>query len=180
MAVQTITYGDKQYLNQNADIPATNKVQDTDMNEIKSVVNNNANETSNNTTNIDNIVNSLNGTVLYESSIGSSSTFTINDNISNYSKILITYSRSSGAQYYSVLLDMEQIGSVSVPLTIVDAGGSNFIIYGCRISFSGTTATISNNGAREVLSSSANINNSGYEISINKIIGYKKINIEGE
>lgn len=42
MAVQTITYGDKQYLNQNADIPATNKVQDTDMNEIKSVVNNNA------------------------------------------------------------------------------------------------------------------------------------------
>ena len=44
MAVQTITYGDKSYLNQNADIPATNKVQDTDMNEIKSVVNNNANE----------------------------------------------------------------------------------------------------------------------------------------
>ena len=42
MAVQTITYDDKQYLNQNADIPATNKVQDTDMNEIKSVVNNNA------------------------------------------------------------------------------------------------------------------------------------------
>lgn len=43
MAVQTITYENKQYLNQNADIPATNKVQDTDMNEIKSVVNNNAN-----------------------------------------------------------------------------------------------------------------------------------------
>lgn len=42
MAVQTITYGDKSYLNQNADIPATNKVQDTDMNEIKAVVNNNA------------------------------------------------------------------------------------------------------------------------------------------
>lgn len=43
MAVQTITYGDKSYLNQNADIPATNKVQDIDMNEIKAVVNNNAN-----------------------------------------------------------------------------------------------------------------------------------------
>ena len=55
MAVQTITYEDKQYLNQNADIPATNKVQDTDMNEIKSVVNNNATETSSNTTNISNI-----------------------------------------------------------------------------------------------------------------------------
>lgn len=42
MAVQTLTYGDKQFLNQNADIPATNKVEDTDMNEIKQVVNNNA------------------------------------------------------------------------------------------------------------------------------------------
>lgn len=47
MAVQTITYGDKSYLNENANIPATNKVQDTDMNEIKSVVNNNANELTN-------------------------------------------------------------------------------------------------------------------------------------
>lgn len=47
MAVQTITYGDKSYLNQNADIPATNKVQDTDMNEIKAVVNNNAQEVEN-------------------------------------------------------------------------------------------------------------------------------------
>lgn len=47
MAVQTITYEDKSYLNQNADIPATNKVQDTDMNEIKTVVNNNAAELQN-------------------------------------------------------------------------------------------------------------------------------------
>jgi hypothetical protein len=47
MAVQTITYGDKQYLNENANIPATNKVEDTDMNEIKSVVNNNATELTN-------------------------------------------------------------------------------------------------------------------------------------
>lgn len=47
MAVQTITYDDKQYLNENANIPATNKVQDIDMNEIKSVVNNNATEVTN-------------------------------------------------------------------------------------------------------------------------------------
>lgn len=47
MAVQTITYGDKSYLNENANVPATNKVQDIDMNEIKSVVNNNANELTN-------------------------------------------------------------------------------------------------------------------------------------
>lgn len=48
MAVQTITYDDKQYLNQNSDIADINKVKDTDMNMIKSVVNNNASETNNN------------------------------------------------------------------------------------------------------------------------------------
>ena len=36
-----ITYQDKSYLNQNANIPLVNKVADTDMNEIKSVVNGN-------------------------------------------------------------------------------------------------------------------------------------------
>lgn len=44
MAIQNISYSDKSYINQNASTPATNKVQDTDMNEIKSVVNNNASE----------------------------------------------------------------------------------------------------------------------------------------
>lgn len=47
MAVQTIGYGDKQFLNQNSDIADVNKVNDTDMNEIKSVVNNNAQEVAN-------------------------------------------------------------------------------------------------------------------------------------
>lgn len=55
MAVQNITYDNKSYLNQNADIPATNKVQDIDMNEIKSVVNNNASEITGNATKIANI-----------------------------------------------------------------------------------------------------------------------------
>lgn len=47
MAVQTITYDNKQYLNQNPSIADVNKVNDTDMNEIKSVVNNNATELTN-------------------------------------------------------------------------------------------------------------------------------------
>lgn len=42
MAIQTITYANKVAINQNVDIPETNKVTDADMNEIKSVVNNNA------------------------------------------------------------------------------------------------------------------------------------------
>ena len=47
MAVQTLTYDNKQFLNQNSDIADVNKVNDTDMNEIKSVVNNNALEVTN-------------------------------------------------------------------------------------------------------------------------------------
>lgn len=34
-----ITYDDKVYLNENSSVPAINKVQDIDMNEIKSVIN---------------------------------------------------------------------------------------------------------------------------------------------
>ena len=44
MAVQTITYTDKVALNENQSVADINKVTDDDMNEIKSVVNNNANE----------------------------------------------------------------------------------------------------------------------------------------
>lgn len=47
MAVQKITYDDKSYLNQNSDIADVNKCNDTDLNEIKSVVNNNATELTN-------------------------------------------------------------------------------------------------------------------------------------
>lgn len=39
----TITYSDKIYLNQNPSIPDINKITDNDMNEIKNVVNSNAN-----------------------------------------------------------------------------------------------------------------------------------------
>ena len=42
MAVETINYANKSYINQNSGVADTNKVNDTDMNEIKSVVNNNA------------------------------------------------------------------------------------------------------------------------------------------
>jgi hypothetical protein len=42
-----ITYTNKAYINQNADIPVANKVTDDDMNEIKSVVNTNDDDTTN-------------------------------------------------------------------------------------------------------------------------------------
>lgn len=44
MAIQTITYSDKTALNSNSGVADANKVNATDMNEIKSVTNNNASE----------------------------------------------------------------------------------------------------------------------------------------
>lgn len=43
MALQNITYSNKSTMNENASVPAVNKCQASDMNEIKTVVNNNAN-----------------------------------------------------------------------------------------------------------------------------------------
>lgn len=43
MAIQTITYSDKQAMGTQPSIPDINKVTDSDMNEIKNVVNENAN-----------------------------------------------------------------------------------------------------------------------------------------
>lgn len=40
-----ITYATKSYINENSSVPASNKVQAVDMNEIKTVVNNNADAT---------------------------------------------------------------------------------------------------------------------------------------
>ena len=47
MSVQTITYTDKQQLNANSSVADYNKVNAADMNEIKTVVNNNATELTN-------------------------------------------------------------------------------------------------------------------------------------
>lgn len=59
-----ITYADKSTMNENSSIPATNKCQASDMNEIKSVVNGNYNEVGNitnlTTTDKSSVVNAIN------------------------------------------------------------------------------------------------------------------------
>lgn len=65
MSILKITYTDKQQLNANASISAINKCQATDLNEIKNVVNNNADNIGDlatlETTNTDSLVNAVNG-----------------------------------------------------------------------------------------------------------------------
>jgi hypothetical protein len=113
MAVQTITYEDKQYLNQNADIPATNKVQDTDMNEIKAVVNNNATILQGNTTysliETDTGKTWINGKPIYRKVIDfgtlpNNDTKEINPNIQNFERLTepikgFTYNTSNSESF---------------------------------------------------------------------------------
>jgi hypothetical protein len=115
MAVQTINYDDKQYLNQNADIPATNKVQDTDMNEIKSVVNNNAQETIN-----------ITGQILW----------TNPNPTSNFSAQAITLS-SSDYDMYEILF----ITNLGDSTTRINTSGKLIKGYGTRLGyvFAGST-----------------------------------------
>lgn len=138
MAVQTITYGDKSYLNENANIPATNKVQDTDMNEIKSVVNNNATETSSNTTNISNIT----GQILWtnpnpSSAISSATTITLSS--SDYDMLEVFYlqtqSSSGGTLYtnrflkgYSTRMRIHTVDGANVYRTLTYSSDTSYII----------------------------------------------------
>lgn len=159
MAVQTITYGDKQYLNQNADIPATNKVQDTDMNEIKSVVNNNANE-----------LNNLMPTTLYENANGTTSNITLNDDISNYSYYEIIYSRQ-GNGYSSLRMPTTYITDVNFINSIYLNNILRF--YSANITISGTTLTRNYDNYINFTGTNALNFGSSPSLYIHKVIGYK-------
>lgn len=54
MAIDTITYSNKSFINENVGVADTNKIKDTDMNEIKSVVNATVTQVNANTTYISN------------------------------------------------------------------------------------------------------------------------------
>ena len=90
MAVQTISYTDKSYINENPSVAATNKITDSDMNEIKTVVNNNASELN---TLLSLNLSGLKGTVLWTNPSPSSSFGAQNITLSssNYDMLEIFY-----------------------------------------------------------------------------------------
>ena len=134
MAVQTITYGDKSYLNQNADIPATNKVQDIDMNEIKSVVNNNANELSGVFSNIQVITCSKTIGVINANSDLYDQTLDISANIpEGYTAIGIVGVSFNGGYYSQIALNRHYLSGTTINYalknTYTSATGSIVIAF---------------------------------------------------
>lgn len=110
MAVSNITYLNKVALNENSSVADINKVKADDMNEIKTVVNNNATETSNNTTDIENLqtystneVNTgkhwIDGKPIYRKVYSTSFTTSSNSatyNINGINEVIKLYSISKG------------------------------------------------------------------------------------
>lgn len=96
-----ITYEDKEFLNKNENIADKNKVNDTDLNQIKEVVNGNDDKIGDlsnlNTINKDSLVGAINELlpiVLYEtdktfSAVADNTVISLNDNLSNYKRIVL-------------------------------------------------------------------------------------------
>lgn len=115
MAVQTITYDDKQFLNQNSSIADVNKVNDTDMTMIKNVVNNNANELSNVFNNIQVIVVSKSIGVINANTDLYDQTLNISENIPNgYTAIGLVGVNLSGIYYSQIALNRQYLSGTTI------------------------------------------------------------------
>ena len=180
MAIQTITYDDKVALNENASVADINKVTDDDMNEIKNVVNNNASETSTNTTNITINTNDITSlkklvpTILFDASTGSTGTITLSDSSANYSYLEIYFYTNDGWQYkgyQKCMLEGSNATYHTLIATWTDTSGRCYL-KAKNISISGNT--ISNIGYAEVnLSGGAPTTTASNDIYIRRVLGYK-------
>lgn len=186
MAIQTITYTNKVDLNTDNSIPAINKVVAADMNEIKNVVNNNAQELddlvipgiknaqSDSTTDAyscDYVNGQLNskvdmGTTLYDNSSGTSGDITLSDDASNYSYLMVYWKSSWNSSRNGVAIAPNGTSNWSLFETVVGYGGDNATYDNIAIySINGTSFNL--NKAKNYNGQNSNTFN------ITKIVGYK-------
>lgn len=115
------------------------------------------------------------GTILYESQNGTTESFTLNDNITNYKKIDIVVGRSDASNYGNQIITVytnNTDGIVATPKLMEFNNEAALITHTCRINFSGTNAIVSLNKRL--------VNYVGYNLiadteslmTIKKVIGY--------
>ena len=125
MSINTITFTDKQQLNANPSVADINKVQATDMNEIKSVVNDNANLmgdlTELPTTDKTSIVNSIT-----EINTNISNLRTLNTGLIAFENLTATLSSISGNSYLQITVDTSKTGYA--PIGIIGIGTNNQVV----------------------------------------------------
>lgn len=177
MAIQTITYDNKVALNENPGIADVNKVTDDDMNEIKSVVNNNANnigDLSNLQTTVTSslvgAVNVLAPTILFDNANNSSLDVVLNDSAANYSYLDVFFTdRNSNARFGYTKVNNPNGNNFGAAL--ITAQASEVQIKCASYSVSGTSITSVYQHAITLKSATPEMwtNN----IYIIKVIGYK-------
>lgn len=128
MAVNTITYANKVNLNENSGIAEINKITDANMNEIKSVVNNNATELSN-----------LKPVLLWTNpnptSSFASQTITLSSNDYDMLKVIYLYNLTSGLagaqelyKGYGTRISYISSGNTPVQRTLTRNSDTSFVL----------------------------------------------------
>ena len=128
-----ITYEDKEFLNKNENIADKNKVNDTDLNEIKEVVNGNDDNIGNlsdlNTTDKSSLVGAINELTekgvfnLWSGDVTSTNTaINLNDNYKNYDFIVVV----SRNDYGATPKRLNRLYTLMIPVALLNAGGTYY------------------------------------------------------
>ena len=151
-------------MNENSSVPAVNKCQASDMNEIKSVVNTNYNE----------IIDKITPVALYNNTSGSNGTIALSDSSANYEYIEIFY-RSNDNDYSSV--KVYQPNGKNVSLFAARPNGSTTRVYQKYrvVNINGTSISTITNGAVQftAIQSSGCVVVAETDIYITRVIGFK-------
>lgn len=176
-----ITYDDKISLTTSA-LPRANKCTDDDLNEIKQVVNDNADELDENTqsietitTNISDLTNKIIGTTLFENTngIGSGTDITLSETSANFDYLEIFYGRSSTENTLSSV-KVENPNGKQFGMSIVYASSDTLIqLYGARMRISGTSLSWSGSTITTISGTNISSTTATDALKVYKIIGYK-------
>lgn len=172
-----IEYDDKTSLTTSS-LPRANKCTAEDLNEIKEVVNTNADELNENTSNIEEIqqeVAKLNGTILFENAngVGSGTNITLSETSANYSYLEIFYGRSSTENTLSSV-KVENPNGKQFGMSIMYASSNTLMqLYGARMRINGASLTWSGSTLTTITNTSVSSTSATDALKVYKIIGYK-------
>lgn len=173
-----ITYDDKISLT-TSELPRANKCTDDDLNEIKQVVNNNADKLDENTSNIEELqqqVEILNGITLFENAdgVGSGTNITLSETAANYNYLEFFYKRVSTEDVLEST-KIESPNNKQVGMSIIYASSDTLLqLYGARMRISGTNVTWSGSTVTTISATSISSTSATNALKVYKIVGYKE------
>lgn len=163
-----IEYDDKISLT-TSPLPRANKCTAEDLNEIKQVVNDNADELDENTANIE----GLQGTILFENENGVNTNITLSETVANFDYIEIFYARKGSLTIFSSVKVENPNGKYAQLSFNHSASDNTMQIYGSRLYINGTTINREQNTMFQMNNTGFVLMSTPTALNIYKIIGYK-------